>query len=136
MLQPRKLKYRKPQIERLLKDKIALKGSKLVYGIVGLKSLETKLITNKQIEACLNEIKRQLKKKGRYWLRIFPHFPKTKKPPETRMGGGKGDIENYVVHIKPGTIIFELDGPDKELLKNVLKKVAYKLPFKVKIIEK
>ena len=136
MLQPRKLKFRKPHIDRLLKGHLTSKGTELNYGVVGLKALEAKLITDRQIESCLSELKRNLGKKGRYWLRVFPHFPKTKKPPETRMGGGKGDIEGYVTHVKPGAIIFEVDGLDKETLKSVLKKVAYKLPVKTKIVEK
>ena len=136
MLQPKKLKFRKPHTERFLKKHLASRGKDLQYGSLGLKSLEIKLITDKQIDACLNELKRKLGKKGRYWLRIFPHFPKTKKPPETRMGGGKGDIEGYVAVVKPGTIIFEVDGPTKEVLKEALKSVSYKLPIKTKIIEK
>ncbi len=136
MLQPKKLKFRKVQPKRGLRKRIAFKGESLVYGDAGLKSLETKLIKDKQIEACLAELKRGLGKKGRYWLRIFPHLPKTKKPPETRMGGGKGDVEGYVALVKPGTIIFEVAGLDKESLRNVLKAISYKLPIKTKIVEK
>lgn len=136
MLQPRKLKFRKPHLDRMIRNHIALKGNTLAYGEVGLKSLEAKRITDRQIEASLNELKRRLGRKGRYWLRIFPHLPKTKKPPETRMGGGKGDIEGYVAIVKPGTIIFEVAGLDKESLKEALKLVSYKLPIKTKIVEK
>jgi large subunit ribosomal protein L16 len=135
MLQPRKLKYRKAQKGRSLKREITLKGIKLSHGEVGLKSLETRMITSKQIEACINVLKKNLGKKGRYWLKIFPHKPKTKKPPETRMGGGKGDVEDYVALVRPGTILFEVAGMDKESLKEILKQAAYKLPIKTKIVE-
>lgn len=136
MLQPRKLKFRKSHSDRMIRNHLALRGSTLAYGEVGLKSLEAKEITDKQIEASLSELKRRLGKKGRYWLRIFPHLPKTKKPPETRMGGGKGDVEGYVAVVKPGTIIFEVAGLNRESLKEALKSVSYKLPIKTKIVEK
>jgi len=135
MLQPKKLKYRKTQKGRSLKRKIAVKGIKLSHGEMGLKSLETRMITSKQIESCINVLKKNLGKKGRYWLKIFPHKPKTKKPPETRMGGGKGDVEDYVALVRPGTILFEVAGMDKESLKNVLRQAVYKLPIKTKIVE-
>ncbi len=134
MLQPKKLKYRKSQKGRSLKRRIITKGTELVYGEMGLQSLETKIISSKQIEACLNTLKKNLGKKARLWLKIFPHKPKTKKPPETRMGGGKGDVEDYVAVVRPGTIIFEVAGVDKEIMKNALKQAAYKLPIKTKII--
>ncbi|GIW67410.1 MAG: 50S ribosomal protein L16 [Candidatus Parcubacteria bacterium] len=136
MLQPKKLKYRKAQKGRSLKRELITKGTELTWGDLGLKSLETRMITSKQIKACLDVLKKNLGKKGRYWLRIFPHKPKTKKPPETRMGGGKGDVEDYVAVVRPGTILFEVGGLDKELLKDVLKQTAYKLPIKTKIVEK
>lgn len=136
MLQPRKLKYRKSHTDRFLKNKIATKGSDLDFGEAGLKSLEAKFITDKQIEACLSILKKGLGKKGKYWLRIFPQIPKTKKPAETRMGGGKGDVEEYVAAVKPGTMIVEVAGLDKNSLKNVLKAISYKLPIKTKIVEK
>lgn len=135
MLQPKKLKYRKAQKGRSLKREIAIKGTELSHGEVGLKALETRMITSKQIESCINVLKKTLGKKGRYWLKIFPHKPKTKKPPETRMGGGKGDVEDYVAIVRPGVILFEVSGANKEILKNALKQVSYKLPIKTKIIE-
>ena len=114
MLQPRKLKYRKSQKGRSLNRKIITKGT----------------------EACISELKRRLGKKGRFWLRIFPHKPKTKKPPEVRMGGGKGDVENYVALVRPGTILFEVAGLDKKSLQDALKSISYKLPIKTKIVSK
>jgi large subunit ribosomal protein L16 len=134
MLQPKKLKYRKAQKGRSLNRQIATKGTELSHGDFGLKSLEARMLTSKQIESCINALKKVLGKKGRYWLKIFPHKPKTKKPPETRMGGGKGDVEDYVVLVRPGVILFEVAGVDKEILKNALKQVSYKLPIKTKIV--
>ena len=136
MLQPKKLKYRKSQKGRSLQRELITKGTELTWGDLGLKSLETRMISSKQLQACIEVLKRGLGKKGRYWLRIFPHKPKTKKPPETRMGGGKGDVEDYVAVVRPGTILFEVAGLDKEALKEVLKQTAYKLPIKTKIVEK
>lgn len=101
---------------------------------MGLKALETKMIDAKEIEAAINELKRGLGKKGRYWLRIFPHKPKTKKPPEVRMGGGKGDVETYVAVVRPGTIMFEVAGLSKDDLKSLLKRVQHKLSVKTKIV--
>jgi large subunit ribosomal protein L16 len=135
MLQPKKLKYNKAQKGRSLDRDITLKGVKLSHGELGLKSLEAKVITSKQIESCINVLKKSLGKKGRYWLKIFPHKPKTKKPPETRMGGGKGDVEEYVALVRPGTILFEIAGLDRKTLKDIFKKVSYKLPIKTKIVE-
>lgn len=136
MLQPKKLKYRKLQKGRSLNRQIITKGTKINFGEVGLKSLESKMITSKELEAAINEIKKRLKGKGRFWLRVFPHKPKTKKPPETRMGGGKGDVEIYVALVRQGSVIFELSGSNRNLLKEILKKASYKLSIKTKIIEK
>lgn len=134
MLQPRKLKYRKAFKGRSLNRKIITKGHLLIHGEMGLKSLETKMIPSQQIEAAISELKRRLGKKGRYWLRVFPHKPKTKKPPEVRMGGGKGDVETYVAVVRPGTIIFEVSGLPPENLKEVLYHVQRKLSVKTKIV--
>ena len=134
MLQPRKLKYRKAFKGRSLNRKIITKGYLLSFGEMGLKALETKMIDAKEIEAAINELKRGLGKKGRYWLRIFPHKPKTKKPPEVRMGGGKGDVETYVAVVRPGTIMFEVAGLSKDDLKSLLKRVQHKLSVKTKIV--
>lgn len=136
MLQPKKVKYRKRQKGRSLKRKIATKGNFLVHGEVGLKSLEAKIIYDREIESALNELKRRLGKRGRHWLRIFPHLPKTKKPPETRMGSGKGDVDAYVTFVKPGSIIFEASGLSLDVLKEALKKASYKLSIKTQIVTK
>jgi large subunit ribosomal protein L16 len=134
MLQPKKTKHRKWQKGRSLNRGIITKGFRLVHGILGLKSLESRILTDKQIEAAWNEIRRTLGNKGRVWLRIFPHKPITKKPPEVRMGGGKGDVVGYGTLVRPGTILFEVDGSDKNLLLESLNRASYKLPIKVKIV--
>lgn len=136
MLWPKKTKYRKAQKGRGLNKTIASKGTELEWGELGLKSMEFKLLSSKEIESALNELKKRLGKKAKFWLRIFPHKPKTKKPPEVRMGGGKGDIEDYVAVVKPGVIIFEVSGLDKNLLRHALKSASYKFSIKTKIIEK
>lgn len=134
MLQPKKLKYRKFQKGRSLKREIITKGTELIYGDFGLKSLESRILSSRQIEACLNTLKKSLTKKDRFWLRIFPHRSKTRKPAETRMGGGKGEIDDFVTLVRPGTILFEVAGSNKELLKEALKQISYKLPIKTKIV--
>lgn len=136
MLQPKKVKYRKRQKGRSLNRKIATKGNYLVHGEVGLKSLEARIIYDREIESAMNELRRRLGKKGRYWLRIFPHLPKTKKPPETRMGSGKGDVDAYVAFVKPGSIIFEASGLSLDILKEALKKSSYKLSVKTQVVVK
>lgn len=135
MLQPRKLKYRKWQKGRSLNREITTKGCYLAFGNFGLKSLETSYIKDSQIESSLKEIKRVLGRKGRVWLRIFPHKTRTKKPEGVRMGGGKGDINHYAFLVKPGTIMFEVESRDPDLAKSALKLASYKLPIKTKIVE-
>jgi large subunit ribosomal protein L16 len=134
MLQPRKLKHRKWQKGKRLKRKVTTKGCYLAFSDYGLKSLEAAYIKDKHIETCLKEMKRILGKKGRVWSRVFPHLTRTKKPEGTRMGGGKGDIDHYVVLVKPGTILFEVEGKDKNLIISALRSASYKLPIKTKIV--
>ncbi len=136
MLQPKKLKHRKWRKGKSLDRSIITKGFDIVFGEYGLKSLETSYIKNNQIEACIKEIKRILGKKGRMWLRIFPHLTRTKKPEGVRMGGGKGDIDHYAALVKPGTILFEVESKDKDLAISALKSASYKLPIKTKIVSK
>lgn len=134
MFQPKKVKHRKWQKGRSLKRKVITKGFSLEHGEMGIKSLETKLLPAREIESAWNEIRRVLGNKGRVWLRVFPHKPITKKPPEVRMGGGKGDVEGYVAIVRPGTILFEVSGNDKNLLQEALKRANYKLSIKTKIV--
>jgi len=136
MLQPKKLKHRKWRKGKSLDRNITTKGFDLNFGIAGLKSLESSYIKDSQIEACVKEIKRILGKKGRMWLRIFPHITRTKKPEGVRMGGGKGDIDHYATLVRPGTILFEVESKDKELALSALKAASYKLPIKTKIVVK
>ncbi len=136
MLQPKKLKHRKWRKGKSLNREIITKGFDLNFGIAGLKSLEASYLKDSQIEACIKEIKRILGKKGRMWLRIFPHITRTKKPEGVRMGGGKGDIDHYATLVRPGSILFEVESKDKELAISALKAASYKLPIKTKIVTK
>lgn len=134
MFQPKKLKHRKWQRGRSLNRSISTKVFSLVHGDMGIKSLETKLLRDKEIEAAWNEIKRVLSRNGRSWLRIFPHRPVTKKPPEVRMGGGKGDVIGYSAIVRPGTILFEVSSDDRKLAREALRRASYKLSIKTKIV--
>lgn len=121
---------------RRLKRAIATANIDLDFGNYGLKSLETKYLKDKQIEAALKELKRILGKKGRVWLKIFPHLTRTKKPEGVRMGGGKGDIDHYATLVKAGNILFEVYTLSEDLAFEALKSAGCKLPIKVKIIKK
>lgn len=112
----------------------ALKGSSIAFGEHALKSLEAGKISSKQIEAARVAINRQLKRGGKLWIRIFPDYPFTKKPAETRMGKGKGNPEGWEARIKPGRILFELAGVDFAMAKEALLLASRKLPVRTKII--
>ena len=113
---------------------MSTKGSKIAFGSFALKSMGTKWITAKQIEAARVAITRALKRKGKLWIRIFPDKPVTSKGSEVPMGGGKGSVSHYVFPIKPGRILFEIDGVGEEDAKFAFKKAAAKLPIKTKYI--
>src|SRR3990172_5659851 len=132
MLMPKRQKYRKVQRGRM--RGAAYRGSTIVFGEIGLKSLEPGEITARQIEAARVAITRKVKRGGKLWIRIFPDRPFTKKPAETRMGKGKGNPEGYVSRIKPGKILFEIAGIDETLAKEALQNAAFKLPLKTKIV--
>ncbi len=134
MLQPRKMKHAKWHLPKL--KGIARRGTKLSFGSFGLKSLDAKWITARQIEAARMAIVRGLKKKGKMWLRIFPYHPITSKGSEAHMGGGKGKVSHYVYPVKPGKVIIELDGVDEVKAKDVLRKASSKLSIKTKFIKK
>jgi large subunit ribosomal protein L16 len=136
MLQPKKLKHRKWMKGKRLTKRVATSNFDLNFGNYGLKSLESKYLKDRQLEAALKEIKRILSKKGRVWLKIFPHLTRTKKPEGVRMGGGKGDIDHYATLVKPGTIIFEIETKDENLAMESLRSASCKLPIKTKIIKK
>ena len=115
---------------------MATRGTELAFGDFGLQSLATSWISSKQIEAARRAITNFTKRGGRVFIRIFPDKPISKKPPEVRMGGGKGDIEQYVARVKPGTILFEMSGVTKEIALEALRLAGYKLPVKSKTVIK
>jgi large subunit ribosomal protein L16 len=134
MLQPRKMKHRKWRKGR--SKGIETRATELSFGSFGLKAMGTKWITASQIEAARRAIVRNLKKKGKLWMRIFPHKPITSKGTEFPMGGGKGDVTGYVFPVKPGRIIFELDGVEEEIAKAAFEEASHKLPIKTKFVKK
>ena len=134
MLQPRRVKYKKMQKGR--SKGIEQRGTELTFGSYGLKSLETCWISARQIEAARRAILRFFKKGGKLWIRIFPQKPITSKGTEFSMGGGKGAVSHYAFPIKPGRIIFELEGIKEEVARQALNIAADKLPIKTKFIKK
>ena len=134
MLYPKKVKHRKWQKGR--SKGIETRGTEVVFGAYGLKSMETKWISARQIEAARRCIIRYLKKGGKVWVRIFPDKPITKKGTEVPMGGGKGSVDHYVFPIKPGRIIFEIEGLEEEVAREAFKKAADKLPIKTKFVSR
>ncbi len=132
MLIPSKVKYRKQQRGR--RRGKAYKGSKINFGDYGLKALEVGWITNRQIEASRIAMTRFIKRGGKIWLRIFPDKPITKKPAETRMGKGKGAPEGWVAVVKPGRILFEMEGVEEKVAKRAFTLAAHKLPIKTKFV--
>ncbi len=134
MLTPAKTKYRKAQKGGKKILGFTSSGHSLAYGSSGLKALEPGKLTSKQIESARKVITRYMKRTGKLWIMVFPHTPITKKPAEVRMGSGKGNVEYYVAKIKPGRIIFEVDGIEDAEARIALEKAAAKLPFKSKIV--
>jgi large subunit ribosomal protein L16 len=132
MLMPTKVKYRKHQRGRR-KGK-ATRGSEVSFGEYGIKALEPAWLTNKQIEAARVALTRHIKRGGKVWIRIFPDKPVTVKPAETRMGKGKGAPEYWVAVIKPGRVLFELEGVTPKLAQEALRLAAHKLPIKTKFV--
>lgn len=132
MLSPKRIKYRKRQKGRV--KGLAGRGHRVDFGDFGLKSLEPHWITSRQIEAARIALNRYMKREGKVWIRIFPDKPVTKKPAEVRMGKGKGSPEYWVAVIKPGTIIFEVDGVSEEIAKEAMRLAAQKLPVTTKFV--
>ena len=130
MLQPKRTKFRKMQKGRV--RGIAQRGHTIAFGSYGLKSLEPGWITSRQIEAARIAMTRYMKREGNVWIRIFPDKPITKKPAEVRMGKGKGAPEYWVAVVKPGTIMFEVDGVSWDIAKEALRLASKKLPVKTK----
>jgi len=134
MLMPKRVKHRKQQRGRM-KGK-AVRGSSIVFGEYGLKAVEPHWITNKQIEAARVAITRHIKRLGKLWIRVFPDKPVTVKPAETRMGKGKGAPEYWVAVVKPGRILFELEGVPMETARRAMQLAAAKLPIKTKFVHR
>lgn len=132
MLMPKRTKYRKQHRGRL-KGK-AQAGNFLAFGDYGLKALEAHWITGNQIEAARLAIARYLKKGGKLWIRIFPDKPVTKKPAETRMGKGKGNVDHWVAVVKPGRILFEIAGVTEEQAREAFRRASHKLPIKTRFV--
>lgn len=134
MLQPRRVKFRKAF--RGSMDGVATRGATLEFGEFGLKAQESGWVSARQIEAARRAITHYTKRGVRIWIRVFPHKSVSKKPPETRMGSGKGAVDHYVAVIKPGTILFELGGVSTELAREALRLAAMKLSIDVKFISR
>ncbi|SDH32428.1 50S ribosomal protein L16 [Roseospirillum parvum] len=132
MLSPKRTKFRKMHKGRIKGN--AKGGSALNFGAYGLKALEPERITSRQIEAARRAITRHMKRQGRVWIRIFPDVPVSKKPAEVRMGSGKGSPEYWAAKVKPGRIMFEVDGVSEEIARRGLELAAAKLPVKTKFV--
>jgi large subunit ribosomal protein L16 len=135
MLMPKRVKYRK-QMRGRMRGK-AYRGAEVAFGDIGLKALEPGWVSARQIEAARRAIVRAMKRRGKFWIRIFPDKPVTQKPAETRMGKGKGNVEFWVAVVKPGRIMFEVGGGiPEEMAINALRLAQYKLPIKTKIVSR
>ncbi len=132
MLSPKKVKYRKQQKGRM--RGVAHRGSKLNFGEFGLQAVECGRMSSQQIEAARIAMTRHVKRGGKVWIRAFPDKPFTKKPAETRMGKGKGAPEGWVAVIRPGLILYEMQGVSQDLAKEALRLAAHKLPFKTRVV--
>lgn len=135
MLLPKKVKHRKWQKGRSHAKK-ASRITELSFGSYGLKSVGSYWITSKQIEAARRAMTRYIKKGGKIWIRIFPDKPITHKGVEVPMGGGKGGVDHYVVPVRPGTIIFEVEGVSEEIAKEAIRRAGHKLPIPIKFIKR
>lgn len=134
MLQPKKSKYRK-QFRGKNTGK-ALRGNQLAFGEFGLKALTGGWVSSKEIEAARKKITYATKRMGKYWIKVFPHKPVTKKPVGVKMGSGKGAIDTYVAVVRPGTILFELGGVTEEMANAAFSKAGHKISLKTKIVKK
>ena len=132
MLLPKRVKFRKQQ--RGTNRGIAVRGSSVAFGEFALKAVDRGMLTSRQIEAARKAIAHKTKRGGKLWIRIFPDKPVTKKGQEVPMGGGKGSVDHYVAVVKPGRILFEIDGTSEIVAREALRKAGTKLPLKVKII--
>lgn len=134
MLMPKRVKYRKQFRGRM--RGMAKGGTTLLNGEYGLQALEAGWITSRQIEAIRRSIVRQMRRRGKYWIRIFPDKPVTAKPAETRMGKGKGSVDHWVAVVKPGRIIFEVSGVPDDIALEALRSAGYKLPIRTQVVSR
>jgi len=132
MLAPKRSKYRK-QFRNRMKG-ISTRGSSISFGSYGLKSLESGWISARQIEAARRAMTHYTKRGGRIWIRVFPDKPVSKKPAETRMGSGKGDVDHFVAVVKPGTVIFEMGAVTDDIAQEAMRLASHKLPLKTRFI--
>jgi large subunit ribosomal protein L16 len=134
MLMPKRVKWRKQMRGRMTGK--ALRGAEISFGDYGLQALEPGWITARQIEAARRTIVRGMKRRGKVWIRIFPYKPYTHRPPETRMGSGKGNVEYYVAPVKPGRIMFEVSGLAEDVALEALRSATYKFSIKTKVVKR
>jgi large subunit ribosomal protein L16 len=134
MLQPKRAKYRK-QFRGRMKGQ-ATRGVTVEFGDYGLQAVEPAWVTARQIEAARRAIVRHVRRRGKYWIRIFPDKPVTAKPAETRMGKGKGAVDHYVAVVKPGRIMFELGGVPEDMAREAMRLAAHKLPLKCQFVSR
>jgi large subunit ribosomal protein L16 len=134
MLMPKRVKYRKQFRGRM--RGMAKGGTELLQGEYGMQAVEAGWVTSRQIEAIRRTITRHMKRRGKYWIRIFPDKPVTAKPAETRMGKGKGSVDHWVAVVKPGRVIFEISGVPEDVAQEALNLAGYKLPIKTQVISR
>lgn len=132
MLMPKRVKYRKMQRGRMRGK--ALRGAEIDFGEYGLQALEPGWVSARQIEAARRAVVRSMRRRGKLWVRIFPDKPYTHRPPETRMGKGKGNVEYWVAVVRPGRIMFELSGVPEDAALHALKQASYKFSIKTKVV--
>lgn len=132
MLLPKKTKYRKQMKGRLRGE--AVRGTEITFGQYGLKAETAERVTSRQIEAARRAMTRYVRRGGKIWIRIFPDTPITKKPAEVRMGSGKGSVDHYAAKVKPGRIMFEMDGVAEDVAKEAMRLAAHKLPLRTRFV--
>ncbi|MBO8427668.1 MAG: 50S ribosomal protein L16 [Firmicutes bacterium] len=134
MLQPKRVKYRRPHIIKY--EGLSKAGNTVDFGTYGLQAVTGNYISDRQIEACRVVLSRYTKRQGKIWIRIFPHLAKTKKPAEVRMGSGKGNPEYWVAVVKTNRVLFEIGGVPDEVAKEALRMASYKLPIRTRVIKR
>ena len=133
---PKKVKHRKWNKGRSLSRLTETRGTTLAFGTFGLKAESSAWVTSNQLEAARRTISNHVKREGKLWIRVFPDKPITKRPPEITMGGGKGAVDHYVFPVKPGRVLFEVDGLTEPVAREALRLAGFKLPVRTKIISK